>query len=399
MSLFRRLFGLETKASLAAPDAELLALFSATPSASGVSITPRTAMSCTPVRCAVQAISEAVGQLPVHVYQRLEGGGKERDPAHPAYALLHDQANEWTSASDFREQLTRDALLNGNGYAFINRNDGRPVELIRLPPENMSVASDTLTTEPSYIFTDPDTGAKRTYPREDILHVRAPSLDGVSGVSPIQSCREAIGLALVLEQYAARLFGNGARPSGVLSLKEKATATALANIKTAWQAAHGADKSGGTAILEGGATWEPITLTSTDAQFLEIRQFQILEIARAFRVPPIFLMEFGRATWSNSAEMGRLFLTYCLLPWLRRWEGEIRLKLISPEDRDTYFAEFLTDALLRSDVEKRGTYYQTLRVNGVLSANEIRALENYPPREGGDTYENPNVQSGGAANA
>lgn len=214
MSFIRRLLGLETKASLAYPDAALLELFAATPSASGVSITPRSAIPCAPVRCAVQAISEAVGQLPMHVYQRTADNGRERAPEYPAHMLLHDQANEWTSASDFREQLTRDALLHGNGFAFINRRDGVPVELIRLPPENMAVAYVVATGEPSYEFTD-ENGGKRTFDREDIIHIRAPSLDGVAGVSPIQSCREAIGLSLVMEGYAARLFDNSARPSGI----------------------------------------------------------------------------------------------------------------------------------------------------------------------------------------
>lgn len=397
---FLSLFGLVERkaASLAAPDAALLELFSATPSASGISITPRVAMSCAPVRCAVQAISEAVGQLPVLLYRRLPEGGKERDPQHPAYALLHDQANEWTSASDFREQLTRDALLNGNGFAFINRVDGKPVELLRLDPASMSVSYETLTGEPTYTLTDED-GAKRTYPREDILHIRAPSLDGVAGIAPIHSCREAIGLSLIMEQHCARLFSNSARPSGLISFKEKMDANSLKDAMTIWRSAMSGENTGKTGVLDRGATWSQITLSPVDAQFIELRQFQILEIARAFRIPPIFLMEYGRATWSNSAEMGQQFLTYCLEPWLKRWEGEIRLKLISPENRETCFAEFLTDALLRSDVEKRGTYYQTLRVNGVLSANEIRALENYPPREGGDTYENPNTTSGAQANA
>ncbi|MFO1099045.1 MAG: phage portal protein [Xanthobacteraceae bacterium] len=176
----------------------------------------------------------------------------------------------------------------------------------------------------SYIFTDPDTGAKRTFDRQDIIHLRARSLDGVSGISPTQSCREAIGLSLVMERYAGKLFGNSARPSGVLSFKENLTDKALANVRAIWNATHGGDKSGGTAILEGCAEWKPITLTSTDAQFLELRQFQILEIARAFRVPPTWLMQYDRATRSNAAEMRRHFLDFCIAPWLKKWEGEIR---------------------------------------------------------------------------
>ncbi|MFO1099047.1 MAG: phage portal protein [Xanthobacteraceae bacterium] len=145
---------------MASPDAALLELFGATPSASGISITPRSAMGCAPARCAVEAISEAVGQLPVFVLERLAEGGKERAPKHPAYALLHHEANPWTSASDFKEQATRDCLLHGNSYSFINRLDGVPVELIRLTPEIMAVAFDTITTEPSWTLLSTPRGSR-----------------------------------------------------------------------------------------------------------------------------------------------------------------------------------------------------------------------------------------------
>src|ERR1700732_1843274 len=100
-------FGLETKdGELANPDPGLFELFAGDifPSLSGITVSPVTAMSCAPVRCAVQAIAETIGQLPVQVYQRGEDGPKERYQDHPAYALLHDAANDWTPASTFREQ-------------------------------------------------------------------------------------------------------------------------------------------------------------------------------------------------------------------------------------------------------------------------------------------------------
>lgn len=101
---------------------ELLALFGAVPAASGISVTPATAMRCAPVRAAVEAISEAMGCLPLHLYARGEGGARERADDHPAANLLAGDANEWTSAGGLREQLTRDSLLTGNGFAAIVRD-------------------------------------------------------------------------------------------------------------------------------------------------------------------------------------------------------------------------------------------------------------------------------------
>lgn len=383
-------------ATLAQPSAFLLELFGAAPGASGVPVTPESALRVPAVHCAVRCIAEAVGQLPVHLYRRAEDGSRARDTDHPAHPLLHLDANGWTSAAELREELTTDALLTGNGYAFVNRVEGRPVELLRLKPSTVTVMVDTETGEPTYLVSD---GAmQRTLAREDILHVRnisGSTGDGVVGLSTVTLAREAIGLALVMEQHAAKLFGNGARPSGLLKAPGKLSADAAKRIGESWRAAHTGENAGRTAVLEEGMEWQALALTSTDAQFLELRQHQIEEIARAFRVPPVLLMDYGRATWSNSEEMGRQFLTYTLAPWLRRWEGAIRRTLFSPEERGTYAAEFDTTDLLRTDLSARASAYSTLIQSRVLSPNEARARENLAPYPEGDRFENPNTTTGG----
>lgn len=379
----------EATSILSTPEAFLIDLFAGTPVAAGVSVTPQTAMRCTPVRCAVQSIAEALGQLPVHIYARGENGAKERAPDHPVAALFRDEASAFVSASDFREQLTRDALLHGNGVAFINTSDGVPVELNRLDPASVKVEANSFG-EPVYRQT-PSRGAPIVYSATQIFHLKGPSLDGLSGDSPIAQAREAIGLALAMELHAATFFGNGARPSGVLSFDSTLTAEALKRRREAWQASHGGRKSGGVAALDGNAKYQPIIMNSTDAQFIENRRFAIEEIARIFRVPPMMLMDYGRATWANSEEMGRQFLTYTLLPWIKRWEGEFRLKLIPAEQRQLYFAEFLADDLLRGDNAARMSSYATAIAARVLSPNEARAAENRPPYPGGDVFANPNT--------
>lgn len=362
-------------------------IFGVVPTISGPCVTATTAMRCAAVRCAVQVIAEAIGQLPVHAYRRGGDGSKERAPELPVQTLLHDAANDFTPASEFREQLTRDALLHDTGgLAFVNRVRGRPVELLRFEPGAISVEYDPADGAP--IYRRNGVGNGTIIPRQNIFHIRAPG-----GRSPVSDAREAIALAMVLEQHAARLFGRGGRPSGVLAFPHKLGSEVAIRIRESWQAAHAGENSGRTAVLEEGGSFVPLSLTSVDSQFLELRQFAIAEISRAFRVPPILLMDYGRATWGNSEEMGRQFLTYTLMPWLKRWEGEIRLKLFGPEERDEFFAEFLVDDLLRADIGKRADAYSKLIAARVLNPNEARAMENRPPYDGGDKFENPNTST------
>jgi HK97 family phage portal protein len=370
--------------SLASPEPWLLNLFAATPTQSGVVVSPTNAMQCTPVRAAVEAISEGIGGLPLHVYRR-EGEARQRATDHPAYGLLHDDANDWTPAGLFREQVTRDALLWGNGFAFINRHGGQPRELIRLAPSRVSVELDSQTSEPVYRLDG------QVIDRRDVLHIQAPSVDGVKGTSPVLQCRDAIGLALTMQNHAARLFGRGGRPSGILKFPNKLGDASIAKMKASWQAAHAGENSGGTAVLEEGGEFQSLTMTSTDAQFLELWTLAVVEIARVFRVPPHMLFELGRATWGNAGEMGASFLRFTLDRWLKVWQGEIRLKLIDPEDRATFYAEFLLDDLLRTDLTARADAYGKLIAARVLNPNEVRAMENRAPYEGGDEFLNPNT--------
>ncbi len=327
-------------------------------------------MTCAPVRCAVQAIAESVAQLPLEIFEQGENGDKNANTDHPAYTLLHSAPNGWTSAPTFIEQITRDAILERHGgYAFINRVDGgKPVELIRLDPLFSQVTPRYVNGEPEYVVVEG--GQERVIARENILHIPSPSLHGI-----LHDARQAIGLALVMEQHAARLFARGARPSGILSFDGKLDPAASARMKASWQAAHGARNSGGTAVIEEGGKFQPLTFNSVDSQFIDLRKFAVDEIARHFRVPPTFLYDFGRATWSNGEQMSGMFLTFTLVPWLLRWEGEIALKLFSPTERKTLSAAFNTNSLQRANFQQRMQGYNQAISARVLNPNEARNWE------------------------
>ena len=376
---------------LAEPSAFDFAIFGATPSSAGVTVSPASAMSVPAIAAGVRAIAEAVSILPLHAFRREENGARERDSNHPAFRLLNGDANPWTRGSQLRELLTADAILHGNGYAQIVRdNSGQPRELHRLLPTAVSVEINSSTGEPRYRVTQ-STGVRHVA-FADMLHVRAPSslsTDGTTGRSPIMTAKDAVGLLITLQQHACRLFANGGRPSGILSFPQKLGAEVAARIKASWQAATGGGNSGGTAVLEEGGNFTPLAFSSVDAQFLEIWALAITEVARVLRVPPVLLMDYSRQTWANAETGGLQFLTYSLAPWLARWEAEATLKLITPEDREEVFVEHLTDALLRADFATRATAYGQYRSMGAMTANEVRAGLNLAPRPDGDALQNP----------
>lgn len=364
---------------MAAPDSELQALLGALPS--GLSVGAAQALTVPAVQSAIRLISEAAACLELKVMRRI-GSTEAEAPDHPTARLLADRPNDWTPRFEFIRDMVAAALITDKGaLALANKVDGRTIELVRYEPAHFTVDySGDGRLEPSFRINNVPVSA------DDVVHLRSPFAR-----CPLSLAADAIGVAKLMEMHAGRLFRDGARPSGVLALKDRTSPDALKRIREAWQLAHGGGKSGGTAIVEGGAEYTQLTLKSTDAQFHEMRAFQIIEIARGFRVPPSMLYELDRATWSNSEQMGKEFLTYSLEPWLRALEGALRRALFTQEERREYRILFDRDDLTRASLTERATAISSLIAARVLNPNEGRDWLDLPPRTGGEEYANPNV--------
>lgn len=373
------------KKAIPLSDPLALELFGAIPTHSGVNVSGTSALRVPAVLQAIRLIAETIGSLPVKAYRETDAS-KEAAKDHPAYRIVHLDANGWTSAGQLRTDLTLDALLHGNGFAQVVRyNDGRPFELHRLEPTSVSIRADDQTGEPIYVINR--AGKQIVLPYTDVLHVAA-----FGGVSPITLGCEAIGVAVQLEKHAAQLFGSGARPGLMLHKDTKVGGPdgerAIGNMRRSWEAAS-ATGFRSPFIADDGWKVEQISFSSTDAQFLEHRLEQVNEIARIFGVPPHLLWELNRATWSNSEEMGRSFLQLCLRPWLDRWQDAYNRVLFTEDERDDHYCEFVIDDLQRADAAGRADIFGKLIAMRAMTPNEVRAAMNLPAIDGGDELANP----------
>ncbi|MBT9176892.1 MAG: hypothetical protein DDT20_01217 [Firmicutes bacterium] len=326
----------------------------------------------------MRILAETVASLPLPVYRRVVGGGKERAQDHYLYPLLHDQPNPEMTSFEFRETTMGYLALWGNAYAEIERdNAGRVQALWLLRPDRMRVTRDTQGLRYEYSLPD---GQSVILRQQNVMHIRGLSGDGIIGYSPIRMAREAIGLALATEEYGARFFGQGSTPSGVLEYPGKLSEEAVKGLRRSWEDLHsGLSGAHRVAILQEGLKWSQVGIPPEDAQFLACREFQTTEIARIFRVPPYLLQDYSRATFSNVEHTAISFVVHTVRPWLVRWEQAFKRDLFSVAERETYFAEFLVDGLLRGDIDSRYRAYATARQWGWMSADDIRGLENQNP--------------------
>lgn len=355
-----------------------------TPSVTGKSVTQDSSLRVTAVFACVKILAETVSSLPLPVYKRLAGGGKERWPSHPLYPLLHDLPNPEMTAMDLRENMMAHLCLWGNAYAEIQYDGaGRRTAIWPLRPDRVSPVRQE---NGSLVFEVrlPNRMDPVVLPSWRVWWVRGFGTEGLVGLSPIAYAREAVGLAMATEEYGARFFGNDSRPGGALRHPGKLSPEAAQRMKRGWEEAHsGLSNSHRVAVLEEGVEWQAIGIPPDDAQFLETRKYQVTEIARLFRVPPHMLADLDRATFSNIEHQSIEFVVYSLRPWLVRIEQSIKRDLMSGSERNEYFAEHLVDGLLRGDIASRYQAYSIGRQNGWLSADDVRNLENMNPLPGG----------------
>jgi len=366
--------------------AALQALLGGGKSHSGITVDENKALTYTVFYSAVDLIARSVAELPLHVYERGAGDVRNKAIAHPNYDLLHTRPNLEQTSFGWRQGMQGWTLTWGNAYAEIERNGaGRAVGLWPIPPNQITIERDKAN-QLVYRQIDERGQAVGSWSAYDILHVHGLG-DGIVGWSPVRLFREAIGLGLAEETHGASFFGNDARPGGVLEHPGKLGDKAIEHLRASWEDRHaGPGNTAKPAILEEGMTWKTVGIPNDDAQFLESRKFQVAEMARVFHIPPHMLGDLDRATFSNIESQGIEWVQYCLGPWLKAWEQELDYKLFTAAERKRYYTKFSVTALLRGDAAARSAYYTGLWNIGAMSQNEIRALEELNPVEGGDQH-------------
>lgn len=356
-------------------------------SKAGVSVTNSNALTSTAYYAGVTLIAQTLAQVPLILYKRLERG-KERAISEQLYHVLHDEPNPYMSAYTYYETLQGHILTWGNAYAEIEwEPDGQVRHLWPLRPDKMQVKWKD--GKIVYIYSLP-AGENAEIKYKDILQIPGYGFDGLIGYDPITMVREAIGLAKATEEFGSRFFSNGSQLSGVLTHPQQLKDTSREHMKESWEKMHqGLSNKHRIAILEEGVTFQQIGVPPENAQFLETRKFQVTEIARFLHLPPHMIADMEHATFSNIEHQGIEFVTYTMMPWFTRWAQNVNRKLIPLADKRTMFSEFLPAALLKGDVLSRYQSYAVGRMNGWLSADDIREMENMNPIDGGDVYYMP----------
>jgi HK97 family phage portal protein len=348
----------------------------ARPVAAGVAVTTATAMQHSAVWACVNLIAGSISTLPLAAYR--DG---ERDPLPTLPPILRAPSAGW-ALPDFLFAVLQSLLVEGNAYGLIVDRAGSG--LLPSQVELLAAHRVTVTVEQGAVVYRVD---GREVDPADLWHVRAFTTPGnVLGLSPIGHARQAIGLGLGAEQYAAKLFGESAIPSGVLTTEQHIKRQDALDLKEGWKAAHKGRRD--IAVLGDGARFQPITIPPEEAQFLETTRANVATIARYFGVQPELIggESGGSLTYANVEQRALDFLQFCLRPWIVRTELALSALLSS-----TTTVKFNAAGLVRTDLLTRYQAHESAIRAGWKLRSEVRELEDLAPVAGIDDQEGPAV--------
>ena len=356
---------------------------------SGMSVTSDSAMRLMTVHNCIKVLYNCMSQLPCHLMEDVDGV-KRQAKEHPLYNVLCKQPNSWMSRSEFFGLIEVHVSSRGNFLAFKSKAKGQVRELLPIDPSRVLGIKQNPNWSLSYKITPAGGGDAKEYSQDEIFHVRGMSLNGYSGLNPIEYARESIGLGLASEKFLSRYFGRGVHPSAVVKHPQVLNAQTHANMRAVLKEKYeglNSESNQGFMFLDEGmdVVFPPIKLV--DAQFLELGRFNEAQICGMFGVP-LMMVQAGEnpTTFASATEFKRGFVDMVIAPKAVNLEGSIDRDCISPNEQSRFYSKLNLNALYRGNITERFNAYAVGIDKEILNPNTCRQWEDLNPYEGGDVY-------------
>lgn len=341
-------------------------------------VTIESALQVPAVAAAVAFLSRSLATLPLHAY-RTSKNGPERISGK-LEKIVHDSPNPGMDSFKFRQYLWQQVFTGGRGLAWIERGPSGDAEYLwPMDPTKATIQRKGFSLV--YGF------ESKEYPAEDVIDIPFMlKADGISHYGPINLASKAIQLALAMNDYASGFFAGGGVPplamSGPIPAGKDAMKRAMDDVSRAVDAAKSSSRP--MFAMPPGYELKPVGFDPEKGQMTEARRFQVIEIARGYQLPPVFMQDFADGVKANAEQQDLHLVKHLIGQWCEAFEGEMNLKLFGRSLKGNRYIEHSLDGLLRGDFKTRMDGYSAAIQHGVMTPDEAREKEGRPNMDGGN---------------
>lgn len=355
---------------------------------SGISVSSDTALRLATVQKCVRVRAATMASLPCHIMTK-QGEMKEKAEDFYLYDKLLNQPNSWMTSALFWSMVEAYVCLRGNFLAYKSGLPGRPIkELIPINWDKIEKVEQNEDYSVTYTIRLKN-GELKTLSQDQVMHIRGLlTLDGYTGVNPIQYFRETIGLGLASERFLTKYFGRGLQPGAIVKHPLSLSAQGNANLKAVVKEKYEQLKTDQNfMLLDEGMDITFPTIKLVDAQYLEIMKMNESDICGLFRVPLMLIQSGDKTPTYASAEQFMInYSTLGVSPDCRNYEQSIRKDLLSEEEKKKYYAKFEMRGLLRGAFKDQMEGFAVAIDKEIMNPNECRDVLDMNPYKGGDVY-------------
>lgn len=329
-------------------------------------ITKKEALNLPSVSACVEMISNTVAVLPIKLYK--ENKSKVEEVIDERIALLNDDTKDTLDGFQFKKAIVEDYLLNGAGYAYINRQRNKIKSLHYVDYESLGISINSNAIFKYYdILVD---GA--TYKEYEFLKVTRKTKDGITGTGIIKENNQALAAAYNSLVFENTLVKTGGNKKGFLKAQGRLSQGAITELKLAWDNMY-KNNTENVIVLNNGLEFQESSNTSVEMQLNENKKTNSTAICSMFNISPSLLEGKSTDTEYNN------FIKIAILPILKAIETALNKNLLLPSEKGSFYFAFDTKELLKGDIEKRFKAYEIATRNGIMQVDEVRYIEDLEP--------------------
>ena len=312
-------------------------------------------------RC-VNLISETVSMIPIKLYREEITGGKRKtvEVTDSRCDLLNEDTKDTLDGAQFKKALVRDYLLNGNAYAYINKQRNSVKSLHYVDSKNITINQNF-----NPIFKDYNILVHgQTYKPFEFLKILRATKDGARGSGIVEENGELLKVAYTTLKFEQNLVSTGGNKKGFINAKNRLTKEAIDALKAAWYKFY-SNNDENVIILNEGLTFQEASNTSVEMQLNESKKSMSDSILEIFGMPTDW-------NWET-------FIKTAIMPILATFECALNRDLLLEKEKKSFYFAFDTKEIIKGDIKTRFEAYKTALESNLMQIDEVRYLENLEP--------------------